>query len=257
MQPQKLIAAGLNEQQASAYALLIESGELTPPKATQRLHLTRSNAYKVLDKLVELGLAAKKERNKKFVYSPTHPIALSRLAAEQRNIATAQENAAQEVIAELLIKYRTHTDQPDVSTVSGRRGVAEAYRQQIRQKAPIYFLKSTADIATMGFDTMHTIRTEPERHGLVRHGITPDKSTTASKDSKLKRTWMRGEDYTAPVEWSVAGENLLIVMFGKEPHAVIIDNPVIAEAFRQLWHILDGCLRAMPYYKNLPRTSNK
>jgi sugar-specific transcriptional regulator TrmB len=253
MQIQKLIAAGLSEQQASAYALLIESGELTPPAIAKQLHLTRSNAYKVLDRLVEYGLAAKQEKNKKFTYSPTNPIALSRLAAEQRNAATMQENAAQEVISELLRKYRAHSDQPDVSAVSGRSAVAEAYRRQIRQKASIYFLRSATDIATMGFETMQTIRTEPERRGLTRYGITPDKSTTASKDSKLNRTWIRGEEYTAPVEWSVAGENLLIVVFGEEPHAVSIDNPLIAEAFRQIWHLVDSMVRAMPYYNELPR----
>jgi predicted transcriptional regulator len=253
MQTQKLIAAGLTEQQAAAYALLIEASELAPPQAAAKLRLTRSNAYKVLDKLVELGLASKQEKHKKFTYVPTNPTALSRLAAEQRNIATAQENAAQEVISELLRKYREHTDQPDIGVVTGRQSVADAYRLQAKQKAPIYFLRSTADISTMGFDTMHAIRTEPERQGLTRHGITPDKSTTAGKDSKLKRTWLRSEDYTAPVEWSVAGENLLIVVFGEEPHAVTIESPLIAEAFRQIWRLMDSCLRAMTYYQDLPR----
>jgi hypothetical protein len=106
----------------------------------------------------------------------------------------------------------------------------------------------------MGFDTMHGIRTEPESKGLTRHGITPDRSTTASKDSKLQRTWVRGEDYTAPVEWSVAGENLLIVIFGEEPHAVTIDSPLVAEAFRQIWHMVDSMVRSMPYYDQLPRS---
>jgi predicted transcriptional regulator len=254
MSPEKLITVGLNEQQATAYALLIESGELNPPIAAKKLDLTRSNAYKVLDRLVELGLASKSEKNKKFTYLPTNPTALAKLAAEQRNIATAREAAVQQVIAELITKYREHTDQPDVKVVTGRQAVADAYRLQIRQKSPIYFLKSTADIATMGFETMQNIRTEPERHNIKRHGITPDKSTKSGSDSKLGRTWIRGEDYTAPVEWSVAGESLLIVLFGSEPHAITIENPLIAEAFRQIWRVLQQCLTAMPYYGKMPRS---
>jgi len=249
----KLIATGLNKQQAATYALLIESGELTPPTAAKKLHLSRSNTYKILDKLIELGLARKSEKNKKFRYSPTNPTALARLAAKQRNIATAREAAVQEVITQLTSKYREHTDQPDVTVVTGRSAVADAYRLQIQQKAPIYFLRSTADIATMGFDTMHKVRTEPERHNIKRHGITPDKSTKPSHESNLERTWIRGEDYVAPVEWSVAGENLLIVIFGDEPHAITIENQFVAEAFLQVWHILNTCLRAMPYYSKLPR----
>lgn len=253
MKPEKLIAAGLNGQQAATYALLIEKGRITPPETATALNLTRSNAYKVLDRLVEMGLAEKTEPKNKIMYVPTNPTALARLAAEQRNKATAQEAAVQEVITNLLSKYRQHTDQPNINAVTGRQAVAEAYRMQIKQGAPIYFIKSTSDISTMGFETMHNIRTEPEHHGIERHGITPDKSTTPKRNDKLDRTWIRGEDYTAPVEWSVSGESLLIVLFGDEPHAITIESPVVADAFRQLWQVLHGCLHAMPYYNSLPR----
>lgn len=253
MKNDQLIAAGLSEHQAEVYALMMELGELTPPEAARKLKITRTNAYKVLDRLAEMGLVTKSEKNKKFVYSPSNPSSLARLAAEQRNIAAAQEAAVHQVINELMSKYREHTDQPNLNVVTGHQAVASSYRLQIQQKAPIYFIRSAMDIATMGFDAMHTIRTEPERHHIERHGITPDKSTKSSPDSKLNRTWMRGEDYTAPVEWSVAGESLLIVLFGEEPHAITIENPAVAEAFRQIWHVLNSCLRAMPYYKDLPR----
>lgn len=253
MEIEKLIATGLNKQQAQMYALLIEEGAVTPPVAAKTLELTRSNAYKVLDRLVKLGLAERSEPKNKIVYTPTNPSALARLTAEQRNIATMREDAAQEVISTLISKYRQHTDQPSVSVVTGRTAVANAYRAQIHQQSSIYFLRSVADINALSFDVMHNIRVGPERHGLQRHGITPDKSTSPKRDSNLDRTWVKYEDYCAPVEWSVSGESLLIVIFGDEPHAITIENPFVADAFRQIWHLLDNCLRAMPYYKDLPR----
>ncbi len=248
-----MIATGLSEQQAQAYALLIELGEVSPPEASKQLNFTRSNTYKIFDKLMDLGLAKRFEKNKKFVYQPTNPSALARIAAEQRNIATSREQAVQEVMSELISKYRQYTDQPNVQIVTGRRAVAEAYRAQVKQSAPIYFIRSTADIASMDYETMYTIRNEPSRFGIKRYGITPDRSTKPGKDTTLERTWVRGEDYDAPVEWSVGGESLLIVLFGDEPHAITIESPLVAEACRQIWHIMDKCLRAMPYYKDLPR----
>ena len=250
---EKLIATGLTEQQASVYALMIEQGSIVPPYAASKLGLTRTNTYKILDKLVELGLAERAEEKKKLVYYPTNPISLARLAAEQRNIATEREAAVQEIINELTSRYREHTEQPNIKVVTGKNKVAEAYRRQIHQKEPIYFLRSPSDIASMGFDTMHRIRTEPERFDVKRHGITPDHSTTPSRDSNLARTWIRYEDYSAQVEWSVAGENLLIIVFGEEPHAISIDSPLVADAFRQIWHVLKNCLLQMNYYSELPR----
>ncbi len=255
----KLIAVGLNEQQAEAYALLLEKGSASPAQAAAKLKLSRTNAYKVFDRLVEFQLASKKEEKKKIVYSPANPMAISSLVAEQRNLATQREEAANILIAELLAKYHSHTTQPDAKAVTGRTQVADAYRAQIRQKETIYFIRSRADIPVMGFDTMHEIRTTPARYGSKRFGINPDIATGTtpnpepSERSNFTRTWVRQEDYTAPVEWSVSGSTLLIVVFEDEPHAITIDSPVVAEAFRQLWHIMDTCIRAMPYYKQLPR----
>lgn len=259
----KLIAVGLNAQQAQAYALLLEKGSISPVEAATKLGFSRTNAYKVFDKLVDFQIAVKKEDKRKIIYSPANPLSISNLVAEQRNLATAREEAANTLMGELLTKYHSHTKQPYAEVVTGRAAVADAYRSQIRQKETIYFIRSRADIPIMGFNVMKEIRTEPAQYGTQRFGINPDVATgtttnpTASVRSNLKRTWVKQEDYTAPVEWSVSGSTLLIIIFEDEPHAISIENPVIAEAFRQLWHIMDTCLRAMPYYKELPRTSEK
>jgi hypothetical protein len=259
----KLTAVGLNNQQARAYALLLEKGSVFPAEADKKLGFSRTNTYKVFDRLVELQLAVKKEVRRKIAYEPANPLAISNLVAEQRNIATKREEAANVLMAELLTKYHAHTKQPYTEVVTGRQQVADAYRNQIRQKETIYFVRSRADIPIMGFDTMHEIRTTPARFGTRRYGINPDIATgttqnpEASQRSNFERTWVRQEDYTAPVEWSVSGSTLLMVIFENEPHAITIESPVIAEAFRQIWHIMNTCLKAMPYYKQLPRTHLK
>jgi predicted transcriptional regulator len=253
-----LIATGLTQHQAAAYALLLEHGALTPPALAKQLKLTRTNAYKLLETMEDLGIATRSEEHNKIIYEPGNPMALSNLVAEQRNIASAREDAVKQALNSLLTKFHKHSEEPDVSVVSGHDAVVAAYRRQIHEQQEIFFIRSRADIATMGFEAMHVVRTEPARHGQKRHGITPDLSTgtTQSKGdarSSLERTWVRQEDYTAPVEWSVSGSSLLIIMFGAVPHAVTIQSPIIANAFEQLWKLLDTCLRSMPYYKTLPR----
>lgn len=255
----KLIAVGLTEQQANTYALLIEKGVISPPDAAIKLNLTRSNTYKILDRLVDMGIAVKTEKRKKFVYYPANPLTISNLVVEQRNIAAKQEEAFNEILGELLAKYHAQTEQPSVKLVSGRTSVANAYRSQISLQQDIYFIRSRADLPVMGFETMHEIRTMPTRNKNKRFGITPDlkDGTTLIKEgdikSSLQRTWVKQEDYDAPVEWSVSGSTLLIILFGAEPHAITIDNPLIADAFRQIWHLLNVCLQSMPHYKDLPR----
>jgi len=258
MDKQKLVATGLQPQQADVYRLLIQHGAVLPASVASELKLTRTNAYKLLDRLVELGLAHKAKVDKKLTYQPSNPMALTQLTSDARSKVTAQEEAVKLVMGDLLEHYYEKTEQPSVQIVTGRTTVADTYRQQIVSQQPIYFIRSQADIPTMGYDVMHDIRVTPGRHGQERFGITPDTHPEARHGdarSKLTRTWAKREDYTAPVEWSVCGSTLLIVLFGKEPHAIIISNPVVADAFRQLWSMLDTMLRAMPYYNDLPRTA--
>lgn len=257
-----LIATGLTQNQAETYLALIKNGSSTPPELATELGLSRTNAYKMLDKLEELGLVKKEERNKKITFYPDNPFALTNLAANQRNIATAREEAVKKVMHQLLEQYHAKIEKPSIKLVTGKDAVIDAYRAQIELLKPIYFIRSRSDITSLGFDAMHEIRVKPARHNLDRYGITPDMTTgpvspIADRRSNLSRTWIKQEDYTAPVEWSVSGDSLLIVLFGDEPHAITILNPLIATAFIQIWKLLDSTIKSMPYYQTLPRSNSK
>jgi hypothetical protein len=260
MESEKLISAGLSKLQAKAYALLIERGEITPASTVTALGVSRTNAYKLYDKLIELGLA-KKISDKKSIYAMSSPLALANLVSEYRAEATAREEAVNNIMNSLLANYYKHNEQPAVEVVSGKQAVADAFRKQTNLDENIYFIRSMADIPLMGFDVMHEIRVAPSRRGLRRFAIMQDNNKApvnyaGHKRSNLDITWVRQEDYNAPVEWSVTASSLLIVLYGSEPHAITIVNPFIAQAFLQLWHLLDSCLRAMPYYSSLPRTAS-
>jgi hypothetical protein len=257
MDSDKLMTAGLSRSQAEAYALLIEKGDIAPPNAALILGITRTNAYKLFDKLVELGLA-KKSDTKKSHYSLSNPLALASLVSGYRAEATAREEAVNTIMNSLLANYYKHTEQPVIEVVSGKHAVADAFRKQTAFNENIYFIRSLADIPLMGFDTMHEIRVAPSHHGLQRFGMMPDGNKgpvnyASHRRSNLEITWFRQEDYDAPVEWSVTASSLMIVLYGSEPHAITIANPFVAQAFLQVWHLLDSCLKAMPYYSSLPR----
>lgn len=255
MDTSSLIAVGLTPSQASAYALLIEHGSLKPPEAAKLLGTTRSNAYKVLDKLVELQLAVKTDEHKKIVYTVTNPIALSSITSNFRAEATAREEAANRVMHDLLAKFYARSDKPDVTVVSGRQAVADAYRKQINLKEDIHFINTRTDVSAMGFDVMHELRTAPTRHGNRRQAIMTAPSTPgpinyeAHKRSNLEITWAKDNDYTAPVEWSVTASSLLIVLYADEPHAILIVDPIVASAFMQLWKLLSGLLQQQPTHQ--------
>lgn len=257
-----LTKAGLNDAQASVYLYLLKQGELAPPAVAKGLSLTRSNAYKVLDSLVDLGLVRKSETNKKFVYRADDPIALTNLVAQERNRVIALEQSVREAMHELRTTYAKNNNTQDVRSFRGNQAVTSLYVNQAKRGEPIYFVKSRADIPTLGYETMDRLRSMPAKMGTERHGITPDAPEAVAnpaidRSTNLTRTWIQADDYTAPVEWAVSGDELLIINFEKEPSAIRIQHPAVADAFKQLWRLLDESIRASPEYIKLPKQAKR
>lgn len=257
-----LINIGLTGPQAQTYLWLLEHGSTTPPRLVRELKLTRTNAYKVLDSLVDLGLASKAEVRKKLTYFPEDPIALSTLAAEERNRVIALEQNTKEAVFDLRRKFKKASGGTVIKTHTGKVAVKAAYERQASLRQPMYFIKSRADIPVMGFETMDYIRRLAKSFDFIRHGITQDVAEgpvnpVIDKNSNLERTWMPAEDYTAPVEWCVAGNELNIVVFDKDPRVIQIKNSEIAEAFLQIWKMLDKNLKASPDYDKMPRRAKR
>lgn len=247
-----LITIGLSPQQAEAYALLIEHGELRPAQAAKDLNLTRTNAYKLLDRLVEMDLAQKIEKANKYTYVLNNPMVLTELTSRYRAKAVERENAVSKLMQELLAKYHVHSDKPDTRVYIGVKDVADAYRAQIQLKENIHFIHTKSDIPLMGFDNMHDLRVAQAQHGNKRQAImvVSDKTTTINheshKRSNLDPTWADQDFYSAPVEWSVTESSLLIVLYATEPHAILITDKIVAGAFLQLWQFMDSVLKTMP-----------
>ncbi|HET9173971.1 MAG TPA: helix-turn-helix domain-containing protein [Candidatus Saccharimonadales bacterium] len=252
-----LTAVGLTAHQAEAYASLLEAGSIRPPELAQSMKITRTNAYKLLDKLTELKLAVRSESSNKAVYVAANPMALTNLTAGFRAEAVAREEAMNTIIHDLLAQYHSHSDKPDVEVFTGRKEVAAAYRKQLNFRENIHFIHTRADVPSMGFDTMHEIRVTPSRHGNQRHAImtAPQDETSINyaqhKRSNLDITWASPEQYDAPVEWSVTNSSLLIVLYATEPHAVLIVDTIVAGAFMQLWRLLSTLLQMQPMHKKL------
>lgn len=253
---------GLSDRQAMTYSYLLQHGPTPPPAIAQKLKLTRSNAYKVLDQLIAMGLVSRLDLNKKLHYKAEDPITLVSIAAEERNRVIALEKNVKEALSQLRQTYQKSSGNIEVQSYKGAEAIKMLYEHQAALRQPIYFVKSRADIPALGFELMDHIRRLPTKISTQRYGITPDSPEGANnpeidKASNLTRTWIAEEDYTAPVEWTVAGDELMIIDFDDKTSAIRIKNKVVADAFQQLWQVLDKSLRSSPSYKKLPQKAQR
>ena len=265
MDIQLLEDTGLTNPQAAAYRALVRLGESGAPKIAAEIGESRSNAYKVLDKLCELGLATKDQQGKRVRYFPANPAALEQLIKTQAEQLNVRERKLKAAMPDMLDYFFTHSEQPGIRFFRGEQGMLDMYMDQIRTKQTVYFIRGHGDIRFLGADKAHRTRNLFSAHDIDRYCIIQDVEPIESapddrmpveesdKIMRLHRTWVNADEYDEPVEWVAYGDKLAILSFGQEMMGLMIESPQVARAFRKLYKLLDNSIRQRPGYKNLPK----
>jgi hypothetical protein len=255
----QLVRLGLSDSLAAAYLALLQNGRVRPPELAALINETRTNSYSLLNKLVELKLAHKIAAGKKISFEAENPVALERFVQRQRDEALERERLTQDALPELLNLYQARSVKPGIRFYQGKQGIIDIYKEQVREGKAIDYIRARADIDFMGHRFMHDLRVLAPAAGLDRHVFSPDSPEVpvrwqaSDKQYRLSRTWFNLDDYTAPVEWSVFGNKVAAISFGKEAIGMIIDSPQIADSLRQIFKLLDEGLRRRTDYASLPR----
>lgn len=258
-----LQAAGLSETEARCYRTLLTKKEWLPSELALIVGESRTNMYKILDRFVVLGLATKYDKHKKLHYQATNPSRLLELAREARAQRERDEQQLELNTQDLLQTYITTHEQPGVRFYQGQAEIGTIFEQLGQSKEEIVFVHTSAGVDYYGLDVMHTLRMIAVKNGVSRRALTPDNPSATSDYAQtdplvlLERTWLRQRDYSAPVEWGAFEDKLYIISYGQEALGIIIQSQQIADAFKQLFKIMESGQRAQPWYGRLPLHASK
>ena len=169
--------AGLSEKSAAIYAALLETGGAFPSKIASITKLNRTTAYKVLENMVNLGLASEIEKRNKLFYQAEHPRNLERYSEQQVSIANKQKEAATALLPTLLGMYSHAPNKPLVRFFEGKEGVLQIYEDHVSVKEAYEMLawSNTADLLKfLPEDFIKKYVKKKEKLGITARGILPD-----------------------------------------------------------------------------------
>jgi sugar-specific transcriptional regulator TrmB len=258
-----LSAAGLNETEARVYQTLLSKKEWRPTEIAKIVGESRTNTYKILDDLTELGLAEKYDKNKKIHYKANHPSRLLELAQERRTQMLESEKVLETNAQNLLSDYIKTHEQPGVRYYQGKEEISEIFKDIAKAKKEVKFVHTTEGQDFYGFETMHQLRMLAVHASVHRRALTPDtpKATIDYKEKDpivlLKRTWLDSEEYKSPVEWGVFDDKLYIISYGKEAIGLTIQSEQISKSFTELFKIIEKGQKRRNDYDSLPKLAKK
>jgi sugar-specific transcriptional regulator TrmB len=243
MYEQILARAGLTQEEARIYEILLEEG---PQGAGELLvhvkPMKRGLLYKTLDRLTERGLVIQKEVRGKLQFGPQSPDSLAAIAKEQAEEARKTAEAFGSALPELRAKYNLSTERPVIRFFEGKEGLREIYEDHLLSEAKdLYFIRTARakeyrDLFGTWFGNYLARQAEA---GIRVHALTVDDEDTNHDPAidaarNVARTWVRPSDYTAPIQIDSYGNKVAILSFGKEVFGIVIESEPLARAIREL-----------------------
>ncbi|MBI5221056.1 MAG: hypothetical protein HY978_04470 [Candidatus Liptonbacteria bacterium] len=238
-----LLGAGLTENQAQIYEILLTRGPLRASKIHAQTELTRALVYKVLEELVELGLATKQaEPGQVAIFSATHPSALLALAQKKEADAKAAGESLQAALGRMVSDYNLISGRPGIRFFEGVAGLEKIYEDILTEGTEVCLIRSAYEpvYREQILPVVEKFIRQRVRRGITVQALTPKDAGhhhSLEEDAHilLKRTWLAAADYRAPVEIDIYGDKVALLSFGQELVGVILESAQIAQALRQVF----------------------
>jgi sugar-specific transcriptional regulator TrmB len=236
-----LVEAGLTEAEASAYVFLVQNNPIAPPRLAELINESRTNTYKLLESLEDLGLAQKDESEKKIKYWAKNPNALLQHVNDKREEAELNAKKLQTSLPSLVNDFLKHNEQPGVRFFQGKEGIKQIYEDTLNSGKDIYVIRSNADREMMSLDFYHNHSKKRSKTGIKTTVLTPSSKQVwddeTDKNYNICRIQIPENTYTAPVEINIYANKVGLISFGEEAIGTIIESPQIAESMRQLFKL--------------------
>lgn len=243
-----IIGAGLTKEQARIYLFLLENG-LTPAKGiASKTGIGRALTYKILEQLIDLELAEKREDiGKVTLFFPTHPKRIKELVVARKERAVEASEAFEHSFGLLASSFNLLSGKPNIQFFEGVEGLQRVYDDILETNQHIRVISSPIHHGKQ--EALHLIREQIIKQAVQKiqtKAITPhaegqtETTTPVSEDKKylITRKIVPAEKLNIPAQVIVYGDKVAITNFREDVITVVIESKYIAETFRLMFEYM-------------------
>jgi sugar-specific transcriptional regulator TrmB len=240
---EKLKDAGLEEKEAAVYAAILELGEATIAKISQKSGIKRSTVYDALDNLKKKGLISQTIRGKRPIFLAENPKKLIDVLDEKKR-------QLEETMPEILSLMNLLDKKPRIRYFEGLAGIKEVFEDTLRHADQEILTWFPYPYINLGEDYFwkHYI---PERlkKKIWARAIVPDteenrKFSEDLKEKALTKTrFVKDNAFSGfDLEIKIYGKAKLGIISYKEDLGIIIESEKIYAGlkaiFEGMWNML-------------------
>lgn len=229
---------GLSRKEAQVYLALLRIGQASATLVAKNSGLKRPTTYLILEDLRRRGFVLKMPGNKKQMFIAKSP---------EEIIGEAKKNVDQalHILPQLMNMFSTNDPQVRTIHFEGLSGIREAFWykfDKLKGSEILAFFGSAEEASADLVKLFHEWNEAVADAGIKLRSIVPDaknlkKFRDNDKHYGFQPKLMPSSVYTSKTSIEITDQFIRIIMF-KEQQAVIVENPVVAKAMKEIFEMV-------------------
>jgi sugar-specific transcriptional regulator TrmB len=225
--------AGLTAIEVRIYLALLEKGSIRAGEITRHTGIHRRSVYDAIERLVEKGLVSYIKTNNRRYFEAAPPERLLELLKEK-------ENNMMQLMPELQLLGKFSEEKKEVVFFRGKQAIKTVFEDQIKEGKPIMVFGNAVNVnEIVEYYFPHFDRQRIEKKIIAR--MLFDES--ARKEEYLNKIPLAEIRFLkkgskAPVSTNIYANKVSIIIWEKNPKAILITEPALAQSFTTYFELM-------------------
>ncbi|MBI5148261.1 hypothetical protein HZA33_01125 [Candidatus Pacearchaeota archaeon] len=219
---------GLTESEAKVYLALLESGPSLAGVISRRTGIHRRNIYDITERLVRKGFIGYILKNNRRLFEAVNPEKLL-------DNLKIKEQEFQESLPSLKQLYEKTKEKQETNFYKGIEGLKTVFQDQLEKNKEVLILgasQSAFEVLPFYFNWYDKTRIKEKIKVKI---ITSEKLNKKIPLSEIKYL---PKEYANPLAINIYKDKVAIILWKKDPLAIIIKNSEIAGSYRKYFELM-------------------
>lgn len=230
---------GLTPNETKVYTTLLKTGSALAGEITQKSGVHRRNVYDAIERLMEKGLVSSVVINNKKWFKAANPKRFLGIIEEEKSGLETLKRDFSKLLPQLEAMTKLHVKRKqEIMYFKGKEGIKTVYND-ILNEGKDYVGYGSGDWIDRTFkkEITHFVKEKMKRKIHCKL-IYNERSRYIIRNPLSKYRYLP-EEYNSPVCVRVYGDKVAIMLQVEEsPFAIIIQNKVMADAYRKRWRFI-------------------
>lgn len=223
----ELKEAGLTENETKVYIACLDLGPSLAGQISRKTGLHRRTVYDTTEMLIKKGLLGYILKNNRRIFQATNPDRLLEIIKEK-------ENLLQPIISSLQEKFSKTHEKEETNFYKGKEGLKSVFEDQLNYNELLILGASSKAYEVLQFYFKWYDKKRKERK--IKARIIAENRTI--KNIPLAKIKYLPEKYSSPLAVNIYGDKTAIILWAKDPLAIVIKNKEIADGYKNYFELM-------------------